>query len=874
MEAVKMVFASMWNEIAFSLRVENNISDDAVMPAVVIQAPVKAKFAGTMYTANTVSYNRNEIEVVASQGQGESVVNGKGAAATAIISKILPANRGLTIIRESSSVDIEYNFVDGRIEPRFVTPEEKRDAIFTPAFVRRIKALGEQIEDIYGFRPQDIEWCRDENGEIWIVQARPMRLNYLPAEKMVDDEEVRMGPLMDEETLNEMAQAARSPEKRESVDTLLKHLYADTKYVTFFSEDNKKYAEKIAAASYLSLLSSNRRFAKNIRIEDVTTVINIFKNDAKMLLDATNAQELLTFLRGVGVVHRNRVVRDAVKDFFVKYLARTDTSVALHTTNNTIALALIDYEEYDLALTKLREAGSITDENPDIGGQTIRVLSRIPTRKSVEALTAIKSKKSLPGWLGEFAMRVIDRIEGRLVVEDEPVSAGAGVGTVASALGTGIDRVMPLIMITLVGIGLVNALSSGINPMEWLTAGAILGTVVTSRNQSGKYAPVSCVVGVKLLSHANHGRVIGSVMNAVAGRNVKVIAVASEDQLAAAAKDAGAPGVLIDMTGAVDVPESEYIKTETVIGMVDAAIEQSALYKEALTQLEYERLMARIASPVATNSVSELREILDELKPVLARIKAYSIEQLAEDMARADYAALAAQREPTLTRVREIRKAVVSDQSLSMPLSDTVEEFAFATSDNVLASDMAGIDKMKQASGKIKNCVIYGSRFKSADDVKAYLKQGGYSDADMGNITFIDRRGADGEELSYAELLNNISSATGISDLSRIGIRAAAVDRMLGAGEKAIDGRFFEVPAVKIGDMNVIAAFNSYERGVNTLIRLSGVRNIAASDLDQIPGVYYDSVSGILRLKPIVPSNFAEMFRAYTDAMEALSTAA
>ncbi|GAI24296.1 unnamed protein product, partial [marine sediment metagenome] len=75
LKAIKMAFASMWNEIAFRTRVENRIKDQDVLAAVIVQVPIKALFAGTMYTASPYSYSFNEIDIMASPGQGAAVEN-------------------------------------------------------------------------------------------------------------------------------------------------------------------------------------------------------------------------------------------------------------------------------------------------------------------------------------------------------------------------------------------------------------------------------------------------------------------------------------------------------------------------------------------------------------------------------------------------------------------------------------------------------------------------------------------------------------------------------------------------------------------------------------------------------------------------------
>ncbi|MEI6863454.1 MAG: hypothetical protein WCK38_03540, partial [Candidatus Omnitrophota bacterium] len=208
---------------------------------------------------------------------------------------------------------------------------------------------------------------------------------------------------------------------------------------------------------------------------------------------------------------------------------------------------------------------------------------------------------------------------------------------------------------------------------------------------------------------------------------------------------------------------------------------------------------------------------------------------------------------------------------LNTPVTDIITEgkaFAAATGEYVLASDIFGIDDMNAAPAGIKNCIVFGDRFKTEDDVKAYLTRAGYSELDINKIVLVNKNGK-----SYTDLVAEIADRTGTIP-NNVGIRAAEDDK-IGPNERVTTGRFFDVPTVSDANGDkMIVAFNSYQRMLQGLISLAGVTDIAANDSKMPNGVYYDSVSGRLKLRPIMPANFAEVFMAYTAAMEALSTAA
>ena len=372
-------------------------------------------------------------------------------------------------------------------------------------------------------------------------------------------------------------------------------------------------------------------------------------------------------------------------------------------------------------------------------------------------------------------------------------------------------------------------------------------------------APASCIVGLNFSVSAD-ADIIWTVKDTLLGRNVRVVYVNNRDDLEKKAEAEGLPGVLID------VDRSEDIDKATIISAVNAAIEQSKLFSDMKAQLKYERIMFRITARSGKMEVAALLTILEELKGKMDAIARYSIEELSSDQLKI----LADKRGDTLAKVRALRAKIGANQNLNTPMADiniADKKFAAATSENVLISDISGIDNMNQASTGITNYIIFGSIFTAPEQVKAYLRNAGYSDDAIDKIRLIDKRG-----LSYADIVRSIAAETGVAE-NNVGIRAAQADNILGDKEKVSSGRYLEVPTIVIDKREIIASFNSYQRMIQVLIGLSGEGEIAAGDT-KIPDVYYDSIRGILRLKPTVPVNFAEVFRAYTDAMEALNTAA
>ena len=75
-EAVKKCWASLWTGRAIAYRIKNNIDQNAVALAVVVQEMVNAEAAGILFTANPINGHRDEMVINAAWGLGEAIVGG------------------------------------------------------------------------------------------------------------------------------------------------------------------------------------------------------------------------------------------------------------------------------------------------------------------------------------------------------------------------------------------------------------------------------------------------------------------------------------------------------------------------------------------------------------------------------------------------------------------------------------------------------------------------------------------------------------------------------------------------------------------------------------------------------------------------------
>ncbi|MGE0132289.1 MAG: PEP/pyruvate-binding domain-containing protein [Blastocatellales bacterium] len=167
LEAIKTVWASLWNYEAYEARESFGINHSAVYPAVLIQEGINAEAAGVLITTNPFDKDdRRSVYINAKRGLGIRVVEGHRVPEQLIFNPRTSAVRVLT----HSGDDTMLTF-DERGGVRKIKIDTER-RVLTDAVVRRLARAALQIERAFGGRDQDIEWITI-GDQIYIVQSRP-----------------------------------------------------------------------------------------------------------------------------------------------------------------------------------------------------------------------------------------------------------------------------------------------------------------------------------------------------------------------------------------------------------------------------------------------------------------------------------------------------------------------------------------------------------------------------------------------------------------------------------------------------------------------------------------------------------------------------
>jgi pyruvate,water dikinase len=180
LEAVRRVFASLYNDRAIAYRVHKGFDHAEVALSAGIQRMVRSDLAasGVMFTLDTESGFRDVVFVTSSYGLGELVVQGAVNPDEFYVHKpVLERGKRAVIQRRIGSKATKMVYADAagdgeRLEIVPVPESDRARFSLSDAEVEQLARQALIIEKHYG-RPMDVEWAKDgEDGGLYIVQAR------------------------------------------------------------------------------------------------------------------------------------------------------------------------------------------------------------------------------------------------------------------------------------------------------------------------------------------------------------------------------------------------------------------------------------------------------------------------------------------------------------------------------------------------------------------------------------------------------------------------------------------------------------------------------------------------------------------------------
>ena len=191
LDALKACWASLWSERAIVYRQTQDIADEGLAMAVVIQEMCEAEVSGVLFTVDP--FNKNLSVTESNWGLGESVVSG------AITPDSFHVSRETgEVLEKSVATKREMVTAAGVSE---VSPAQQDIPSLTDTQLKELTKLGLQVESHYG-QPMDIEWALVD-GQFALLQARYITT---PSSSTASSEPTHPPPEVDEESVENLRQ--------------------------------------------------------------------------------------------------------------------------------------------------------------------------------------------------------------------------------------------------------------------------------------------------------------------------------------------------------------------------------------------------------------------------------------------------------------------------------------------------------------------------------------------------------------------------------------------------------------------------------------------------------------------------------------------
>lgn len=173
-EHIRRCWASLFTSRAITYRLKNNIPNEGLSMAVVVQKMVNARVAGVAITMNPANGDRSKLTIDSSWGVGEMVVSGQVTPDNIVMDKIT-----LQVVSEhigDKHAELIPDATSATLVEREVSADRTGIRSLTDAELTQVAKMAKRAEKHYKC-PQDIEWAIDADlpdGEnLLLLQSRP-----------------------------------------------------------------------------------------------------------------------------------------------------------------------------------------------------------------------------------------------------------------------------------------------------------------------------------------------------------------------------------------------------------------------------------------------------------------------------------------------------------------------------------------------------------------------------------------------------------------------------------------------------------------------------------------------------------------------------
>lgn len=168
-KAVQDCWASLFTARAIYYRQTKGFAHMKALIAVVVQQMVDARAAGVAFSVNPIDNNKNDIVIEGSFGLGEAVVSGQ------VTPDLYIVHKDTLKIHQKTVNEQEWGYYKDQKTGKTIKKNvsDPKAQVLSDKEIIGVGKLVKQVEKHYGC-PQDTEWAVDEEGNLFLLQARPI----------------------------------------------------------------------------------------------------------------------------------------------------------------------------------------------------------------------------------------------------------------------------------------------------------------------------------------------------------------------------------------------------------------------------------------------------------------------------------------------------------------------------------------------------------------------------------------------------------------------------------------------------------------------------------------------------------------------------
>jgi phosphohistidine swiveling domain-containing protein len=170
LDAIRQVWQSVVSDSATAYRTRLQLPPIDCNMAVIVQQMIDARQSGVCFTRNPLTGATHEILIHAVPGVGEGLVGHSFAADSYVVAKESLAITAQVAVKDEQLL---LNVSDGGLRQTAIDTARQSESSLSNDQVQQVARAALKIEQDFGCS-QDIEFCFDARGDLFIVQSRPV----------------------------------------------------------------------------------------------------------------------------------------------------------------------------------------------------------------------------------------------------------------------------------------------------------------------------------------------------------------------------------------------------------------------------------------------------------------------------------------------------------------------------------------------------------------------------------------------------------------------------------------------------------------------------------------------------------------------------